>query len=78
MVSGQDVLYGVDPWADKKNIVWKVQIKDIEHGVLHYEVNLNRRTNDSFRVSFCVIISFDGDSLIIQVNMGVPYLFYEL
>lgn len=68
----------MDPWTTKEKVVWKVQIKDVSHGVLHNGANLNRKTNDSFRISFYVIIGFDGDGLIIQVSMGVPYLFYEL
>lgn len=78
MVGKWNGLHGMDPWAKKEKVIWEVYIKDMAHGVLHNGANLNRKTNDSFRVPFCIIITFDGDGLIIQVSMGIPYLFYEL
>lgn len=78
VVGGWDGLHGMDPWTTKKEVIWKVQIKDMECGVLYNRANLNWKINNSFKVSFCIVICFDGDNLVAQVNMGVAYLFYEL
>ena len=78
MVCGWNGLHDMNPWATKKDVIWKVKINYMVECFLSGRANSDREQDSSFSGALQIVICLDGDHFINDIYLSLSCLFDEL